>query len=108
MGAVGVAACAECGQVEWVSRRGPLDPAEAMASLFGGFRLIGPVPALWPPAPWVLAYSPPSKTARANLAAVPERVWLAAAPRLWMSHGDGVLLLATDDRLLFENLARSG
>lgn len=95
-----LAACSSCGGVDWLNA----DPAEAMAALFGSFDLIGPVDTIRSPAPWVLAYAPPSLRKRKNLAALPTRVWLKAGPRLWMSHDEEILLLATDDRLLYENV----
>ena len=77
-----------------------------MAALFGSYDLIGPMDALGAPAPQVLIYAPPSGRKRRNLDALPERVWLKAGPRLWMSHDGEHLLLATTERLLFENLTR--
>jgi len=106
VGRVAVAACADCGRVEWLSRDGPIDPAEAMAALFGAYDLVGPLPALRSPAPQVLVYAPPSVRKRKNLDALPRQVWLKAAPRLWMSHDGELLLLATTEPMMFENLTR--
>jgi hypothetical protein len=106
VGRIAVAACEDCGQVDWLSNEGPIDPAEAMAALFGSYDLIGPLDALGAPAPQVLIYAPPSGRKRRNLDALPKRVWLKAGPRLWMSHDGEHLLLATTERLLFENLTR--
>lgn len=106
VGRIAVAACEDCGQVDWLSNEGPIDPAEAMAALFGSYDLIGPMDALGAPAPRVLVYAPPSGRKRRNLNALPKRVWLKAGPRLWMSHDGEHLLLATTERLLFENLTR--
>ena len=106
VGNIAVSACADCGQVEWFSDAGPIDPAEAMARLFGSYDLIGPLDAMGAPARSVLAYSPPSARKRKNLRALPEKVWLKASPHLWLSHDGAVLLLATDQQLLFENLTR--
>jgi hypothetical protein len=106
VGQIAVSACADCGEVEWLSDTGPIDPAEAMAALFGSYDLIGPLDALGSPAPAVLAYSPPSGRKRKNLEALPEKVWLKAGPNLWLSHDSEVLLLATNQQLLFENLTR--
>jgi hypothetical protein len=106
VGRVAVAACADCGRVNWFSDQGPVDPAEAIAALFGTYDLVGPLDTVGAPAPYVLAYAPPSRHKRKALDALPRRVWLAAGPRLWMSHDGEMLLLATSQRLLFENLTR--
>ncbi len=103
---IAVSGCPDCGGVEWFSDAGPVDPAEAMAHLFGSYDLIGPLDALGSPAPTVLAYSPPSARKRKNLDALPEKVWLKAGPNLWLSHDGNVLLLATNQQLLFDNLTR--
>lgn len=106
IGSIAVAACEDCGQVDWLSAAGPVDPAEAMAALFGNYDLIGSLEALGSPSPQVLAYAPPSPRKRKNLEAFPRKVWLKAGPHLWMSHDGEVLLLSTTQRLLFENLTR--
>ena len=106
VGQIAVSACEECGTLEWFSRSGAIDHAEAMAALFGSFDLIGPLDALGSPAPAVLAYAPPNAKKRKNLEALPKRVWLQAGPHLWLSHDGEILLLATNQRLLFENLTR--
>ncbi len=106
VGDVAVAACADCGRVEWFSNHGPVDSSEAIAALFGSYDLMGPLDAVASPAPYVLAYTPPSARKRKNLDALPRRAWLKAGPELWMSHDGSVLLLATSHRLLFENLTR--
>lgn len=106
VGRIAVAACSDCHRVDWLSDQGPVDHAEAMAALFGSYDLLGPLDALASPAPYVLAYAPPSGRKRKNLDALPERVWLKAGPQLWMSHDGEILLLCTDRQLLFENLTR--
>lgn len=106
VGRVAVAACATCGEVDWLSETGSVDPAEGMAALFGSYDLIGPLEAVWAPAPFVLAYAPSSARKRKNLDALPTRVWLKAGPQLWMCTDGEHLLLSTPRRLLFENLTR--
>ena len=106
VGRIAVASCADCRHIDWFSDEGPVDPAEAIAALFGSYDLLGPLDALASPAPYVLAYAPPSGKKRKNLDALPKRVWLKAGPQLWMSHDGEVLLLATDRQLMFENLTR--
>src|SRR3972149_3397193 len=73
VGRVAVAACADCGQVDWFSDAGPLDPAEGMAYLFGTYDLVDHLDALAAPAPSVLVYAPPSARKRANLDALPNQ-----------------------------------
>ena len=106
VGRIAVAACEDCGRVDWFSNEGPVDSAEAMAALFGSYDLSGPLEALGAPSPQVLAYIPPSARKRRNLEALPRRVWLKAGPHLWMSTDGEVLLLSTTQRQLFENLTR--
>jgi len=106
IGSVAVAACGDCGSVDWMSNTGPIDPAEAMAALFGSYDLIGPLDALGAPSDKILAYRPSSARKRKNLDALPVKVWLKAGPRLWMSHDGQTLLLSTTEPLLFENLLR--
>lgn len=106
VGGLYVAACATCRQVDWSDQSGELDPSEGMAALFGSFELIGTLDALGSPAPEVLVYQAPSVRKRRNLAAFPEKTWVKAAPDLWLTHDTERLLLATNHRLLFENLIR--
>jgi len=106
VGRVAVAACEDCGRVDWLSDQGPVDPSEALAALFGSYDLVGSMPALGAPSPEVLVYTPPSARKRRNLDALPQRAWLKAGPHLWMSTDGEVLLLSTTQRLLFENLTR--
>lgn len=106
VGRIAVAACDECGQVDWLSNEGPVDPAEAMAALFGSYDLAGTMQALGAPSSEVLVYTPPSGRKRRHLDSLPKRAWLKAGPQLWMSTDGEVLLLATTQRLLFENLTR--
>ena len=104
VGRIAVAACEECGQVDWLSDTGPIDHAEAMAALFGSYDLDGTMEALGAPSSEVLVYRPPSARKRRHLDALPRRAWLKAGPHLWMSTDGDVLLLATTQRLMFENL----
>ncbi|MFZ0625944.1 MAG: hypothetical protein WAN34_05580 [Acidimicrobiia bacterium] len=106
IGRVAVTACADCGVVEWFSDAGPLDPSEAMAYLFGSYDLIGHLDVLGGPTASTLAYAPPSAKKRKHLDALPRNAWLKAGPRLWLSHDGEVLLLATDQQLLIDNLTR--
>ena len=106
LGRVSVTACADCGLVGWLSDTGSIDPTEGLAYLFGSYDLIAHLDALGAPAPTVLAYSAPSVRKGKHLAAFPKRVWLSVAPNLWLSHDGETLLLATNHKLLLENLTR--
>jgi hypothetical protein len=106
VGNIAVSACADCATIDWLSTSGRVDPAEAMAALFGSYDLVSPLDALGAPAPQVLAYAPPSGRKRKNLDALPPHVWLKAGARLWMAHDGETLLLATTQPLMFENLTR--
>lgn len=101
-----VAACSECGTIEWFGAGGAVDPAEAIAALFGSYDLIGPIEAISAPTSRVLAYQPPNSRRRGNLRALPKGVWLKAGPHLWMSHDGEVLLLAPTRQIEFSNLIR--
>ncbi len=106
IGHVALSACGRCRRVDWLSQTGPIDHAEAMAAVFGSYDLIGPLDALGAPAPRVLAYSPPTKSKRRHLDALPRHTWLKTGPQLWLSHDGELLLLATTRQLLFDNIIR--
>lgn len=106
VGSLRVSACATCRQVEWLNTDGEIDPSEGMAALFGSYELIGTLDALGSPAPEVLVYSAPSVKKRRNLIGFPKNVWVKAAPDLWLTHDGERLLLATNHRLMFENLTK--
>ncbi len=101
-----VSACESCRRVEWSDRSGDIDPSEGMAALFGNFELVGTLDAVGSPAPEVLVYAAPSVRKRRNLAPFPKNSWVKAAPDLWLTHDGENLLLATNHKLLFENLTR--
>ncbi len=101
-----VTACESCRRVEWGDRSGDIDPSEGMAALFGNFELVGTLDAVGSPAPEVLVYVAPSVRKRRNLAPFPKGSWVKAAPDLWLTHDGENLLLATNHKLLFENLTR--
>lgn len=104
-GRTSVVACAACGLVQFFGPAGLLDPAEGMAALFGTYDLIDSVPAVGAPAPLVLAYRP-SRGKKGALGLLPPGCWLRVGSELWVAAGDGVLLLATPDRLMVDNLTR--
>lgn len=105
-GRVAVAACEDCGIVEWFGAAGAIDPAEGLAYLFGSFDLVGELDALGAPSRTVLAYSPPNGRKRRNLDTLPRHIWFKVAPHLWLSHDGEILLLSTDQQLMMENLTR--
>lgn len=106
MGRIAVTVCVDCGRVDWLSDDGPIDPAEGLANLFGSYDLVGHLDALAAPSPTVLVYAPPSSRKRRNLAGFPANHWLKVAPDLWLCHDGETLLLATNHKLLIENLTR--
>ncbi len=89
-----VAACEDCGLIEWAEGGAELEPAEGFARLFGRFELIDRLPALRAPGPEVLVYRPPSGRARSLLSVFPAHAWLQIDDRLWMTHNGDQLLLA--------------
>lgn len=104
-GRTGVVACAACGLLEFFGAAGPLDPAEGVAALFGNYDLIGQVPAVGAPADRVLAYRP-ARGRKAALALLPVGCWMRVSDELWLASDGSVLLLATPNRLMVENLTR--
>ena len=105
-GRTGVIACGGCGMVEWFGTGGrPLDPAEALAALYGSYDLVGPMPAIAAPARRVLAYRP-NRGGKTALGVLPPGTWLRAGARLWLATEGEMLLLATPDDLMIENLTR--
>lgn len=104
-GKTGLVACGECGIVEWFGPGGPLDPAEALAALYGSYDLVGPLPAIGAPAAEVLVYRP-HRARRGALSILPTEAWLPAGPDLWLATDGQVLLLATPNPVMVENLTQ--
>jgi len=104
-GRTGVVACAACGLLEFFGAAGPLDPAEGVAALFGNYDLIGKVPAVGAPAAQVLAYRP-ARGRKATLSLLPVGCWMRVSDELWLASDGSVLLLATPNRLMVDNLTR--
>ena len=106
VGRVAVVGCSDCGEVNWLSENGAMDPSEAIARVFGTYELTGSIDALGGPAAKALVYDAPSSRKRRHLDAFPRHTWLRCGRDLWMST-DGVhLLLATPHRLMYDNLMR--
>lgn len=106
VGDIHVTACPTCRRVEWADASGEIDSSEGIAALFGNYELIDTLDALGCPAPEVLVYRAPSARKKRALVPFPKNVWVKAGPDLWLTHDDENLLLATNHRLLFENLTR--
>lgn len=104
-GKYGLIACDACGMVEWMGVDGPVDPAEALAALFGTFDLVDRLESVRAPGPYVLAYRPP-RTRRRALGVIPVQGWWPAGTDLWVASDGELLLLATRNRLMVENLTR--
>ena len=99
-----VIACGPCGTVEWLGANRSLEPAEGIAALFGGFRLVSRLPAVRAPGDEVLMYRAPSRRARTHLRTFPPYVWMKVDTNLWLSHDGEHLLLVPTTPLLLDNL----
>jgi len=84
----------------------PVDPAEALASLFGSFDLRAALPGVDAPGETVLVYQPDTRRGRTFMRGLPQHHWIQAAPRLWLTHDGENLVMSPEDRLLAENLTR--
>lgn len=94
------------GGVAWIDGDEPLDPAVAMAHLFGQFPLAATVDALRAPGPTVFVYRPVGRRGRRTVGELPTE-WIEAAPGLWISgDGDRNLLMCPSDPVLAANLLR--
>ena len=89
-------ACGECREIRFRCAGGSADPWEALASLFGDYRLVGRIDAIRAPAAEVLAYRPRRPENASALEAAPPHRWFKAADRLWMCHDRSLLLLARE------------
>ena len=95
-GGVLVGVCGECREIRFRCAGGPADPWEALAALFGDYRLVGRIDAIRAPAAEVLAYRPRRPENASALEAAPPHRWFKAADRLWMCHDRSLLLLARE------------
>lgn len=95
-GGVQVGVCGECREVRFRCAEGSADPWEALAELFGDYRLVGRIDAIRAPAAEVLAYRPGRPENASALEAAPPHRWFKAADRLWMCHDRSLLLLARE------------
>lgn len=93
---VQVKVCGKCREVRFRCAEGSADPWEALAALFGDYRLVGRIDAIRAPAAEVLAYRPGRPENAAALEAAPPHRWFKAADRLWMCHDRSLLLLARE------------
>ena len=91
-----VGVCGECREIRFRCAGGPADPWEALAALFGDYRLVGRIDAIRAPAAEVLAYRPRRPENASALESAPPHRWFKAADRLWMCHDRSLLLLARE------------
>ncbi len=89
--------CRACSALEWTRHGEPIDAAEAIAGVFGGFDVEGAVDAVGAPARQVLVAKSDSPDGDRFIEWLPERSWWHAMPSLWISRGERVLLLATGE-----------
>jgi len=90
--------CERCRTASWDRFGQPLDPAIGVELVFGDFEIVSEIDAVGAPAPRVLVASPAPKS-RGTLARFPMGVWIEMMDNLWISHRDGVLLLAIETGL---------
>jgi hypothetical protein len=99
--------CPQTGETHWIDDDDDeVDPAVALARLFGSFDLVAALAGVGAPGSMVLAYRPDSRRGRAAMRALPRRRWIEAAPDLWIAHDGDRLLMAPANPVLAANLAR--
>ena len=99
--------CPDSLEVTWRdSNNDEVDPALALAGLFGSFDLEAALDGIHAPSDTILVYRPDSRKGRAAMEAIPVRQWLLAAPGLWLTQDGSRLLLAPTDPQLAANLSR--
>jgi hypothetical protein len=106
LGSVVVDICPVTSQAEWYDSDELVDPASALATLFGQFDLATAAPGLRSPGTMVLAYRPSGRRGRAAMRALPQGRWIEAAPDLWITHDGESLLMSPTDSVLARNLVR--
>jgi hypothetical protein len=92
-----IAACADCGTIDWFRRGRAIDAFDGMAEVFGMFDLVATLPAIHAPGNQVMLYRAPRGVSRNLLSALPARTWLEATPGLAISHDGRHLLVAPTD-----------
>lgn len=98
--------CPDSSECIWFDGDELLDPAEALAVLFGSFDLRASIPGLDAPGEAVLVYQPDTRRGKYAMRSLPQHRWVQAAPRLWLTHDGERMLMSPVDRLLAENLTR--
>lgn len=91
---ISLAACGECGTVEWYRGARRIDAFDGMAEVFGMFDHVETLPGLAAPGREVMLYKAPRGASRDLLGALPLRTWVVAAPGIAISH-DGRHLLVS-------------
>ncbi len=99
--------CPDTAEAHWMSNDSEsLEPAEALAVLFGSFDLKASLAGLDAPGAAVLIYRPDSRRGKQAMRSLPYRRWIHAAPGLWLTHDGEHLLMSPEDALLAENLSK--
>ncbi len=98
--------CPRTDELSWKDAGEPIDPAVALARLFGEFDLVSVADGLHAPGTDVFIYRPSNRTRRTWMRSLPRATWLGAAPGLWLTHDDRHLLMSPDDPVLSANLKR--
>ncbi len=107
VGAFTLEMCPQSGEGRWLdSADDELDPAVALAGLFGSFDLMTALDGIGAPGPTVLAYRPDSRRGRTAMRSLPLRRWFEAAPTLWVTHDGERLLMSPTNPVLVDNLIR--
>lgn len=94
------------GPVAWFDGGEEIDPAVALAQLFGQFDLVSAVDGIGSPGPTVFVYRPDGRRGRSALRDLPAGGWVEGAPGLWIGRDDRHLLICPSDPVLAANLLR--
>ncbi len=99
--------CPDTAEAHWLSSDlESLEPADALALLFGSFDLKASLAGLDAPGEAVLIYRPDSRRGKQAMRSLPFRRWIHAAPGLWLTQDGDHLLMSPEDALLAENLSK--
>lgn len=98
--------CPDSLEITWTIQDDQVDPAMALARLFGNFELVAALPGVAAPGPTVFVYKTRDRSRRAAMRELPPNMWLCAAPGLWISHDGQVLSMSPDDPVLAANLMK--
>lgn len=76
-----------------------IDAEQGVEVVCGDFDVVATLPTVGAPAQRVMVTRPTTKTGQEFVDALPVGAWLRAMPSVWFSPSNGVLLLATSERL---------